>query len=111
MPPRTTKARDAAPAQAIFLPTLLPAPGAEASPELCWELNQHPFKVALKYTQFGWSASVQRPGGSPIHWRADTLEDLRLETLGDGRAPPELAAALTGSWVLAYEIAGLPRAE
>jgi hypothetical protein len=110
--PRATPKTGAKPAKmsapsshTLFLPTLLPAPGAEASPELCWELALPDGRVALRYTQFGWSASVYREGEATIHWRADSLPDLREEV--NETAPADLAALLGSPWILAYDTAGL----
>lgn len=94
------------PSQAIFLPTLRPDPFGEASPELCWEWSLAPARLALRLTQFGWSASALSDGTPICHFTADSLQDLR-ESVADS---PEIASSsfadLALPWVLAYEVAG-----
>lgn len=93
----------------IFLPTLLPDPFGEASPELCWEWSHGPARVSVRLTQFGWQASAFVEGSAISHWRADTLQDLREEamaSLSDGSLPPSFDAPLGSRWALAYEVAG-----
>jgi hypothetical protein len=89
----------------IFLPTLLPDPFGEASPELCWEWNQAPARVTLRLTQFGWSASAFVDGSAISHFSADHLQDLR----DDVCVSPDLPSGFSDMalpWVLAYEVAG-----
>ena len=92
---------------AIFLPTLLPDPFGETSPELCWEWRGAKSVVALRLTQFGWNATASGPDFDSMHINADTLPELRGELLSASLSH-ELLAAISAPWILAYEAAGLP---
>lgn len=93
------------PSPCIFMPTLLPDPFGETSPELCWELRLKSIRVAVRLTQFGWNARVFGEGIQPVTEKADHLSDLR-ELLSAHALPKTVAAALAGPWVLAYDTAG-----
>lgn len=101
--PKPAKAPNAD-APLIFLPTLLPDPFGESSPELCWERISGERKISLKLTQFGWTASAFRDGLAFKHWSEGSLDELRSSVLSNhpGAGFEELAAA----WVLAYEASG-----
>lgn len=92
----------------IFLPTLLPDPFGESSPELCWEWSEHQSRVALRLTQFGWTASAFVEGSAIAHWSADTLADLRdnlCSSVGID-LPQAFSEPMRARWALAYEVAG-----
>lgn len=103
-PAAKRRAKPSAPT--IFLPTLLPDPFGEGSPELCWELREGPAKIALRLTQFGWSASCSE-GAAASYFKADLLADLREEVSASDKVPASLAAKAKAPWVLAYEADGL----
>lgn len=91
--------------QTIFLPTLLPDPFGEGSPELCWEWSLVPARLTLRLTQFGWSASALVDGSAICHFTSDSLQDLR-ENVIDSADLPAAFSDMALPWVLAYEVAG-----
>lgn len=93
----------------IFLPTLLPDPFGESSPELCWEWNDSPARVTARLTQFGWHATAFVEGSAVMHWTADSLADLREEVVSalvEGLLHPAFEKGMSARWALAYEVAG-----
>ena len=88
----------------IFLPTLLPDPFGESSPELCWEMKEGLLKVIIRLTQFGWNASIYFIENAK-HYKGDTLTELRDEVISDINLAQELIEPLSLRWVLAYETA------
>lgn len=104
---KTTKTTtpSSTPTPCVFMPTLLPDPFGETSPELCWEMRLKAIRVAIRLTQFGWNARVFGEGLEPITEKADHLSDLR-ELLNAHALPKTVATALSGLWVLAYDTAG-----
>lgn len=91
-------------ASLIFEPTLAPNLFGEGSPELCWELPGEPFTLALRLTQFGWSAALKCPSGLSEAFQADSLADLSAQVRA-ASADQAVSKALQTRWILAYESA------
>jgi hypothetical protein len=87
------------------MPTLIPDPFGETSPELCWEFRLNSIRVAIRLTHFGWNARVFGQAIEPLTEKADHLSDLR-ELLCVHALPKPILTALAEPWVLAYDTAG-----
>lgn len=107
-PTPKTKPIAATLAPVLFLPTLLPDPFGESSPELCWGWERPRGLITLRLTQFGWNATASGTGFDPVHLNADSLDQMREDLLASPMSA-FLRKALAPAWVLAYETTALSK--